>query len=632
MDCTRRGFLATMTGGIVAPLWPRAGATPSFAAAGVEPFPDSPLVEPFLRAAAGRRPAARIGAPSNRDAYLRLVEGIVRLFAPHQDARGAIVDPFTMGERQYSTPAFALAAAVLCASKRDPSILPACVRAMNAACADLAAGKAADRHADFFTVLLVHADVVLRPLVPQATAASWQRELAALVPEQVYVQQPASGRPLQNWNLVAAAGEFLRCREGYGRSEAWCHASLALQAEHMTAAGMYRDPNDPMAYDHFARLWALDVIEEGYRGPLAATWSEWLERAAWASLFMQSPRGELPCGGRSAHHQWNEAEQAVTFETFARRYARQGEHAAAGAFKRAARLSVESIARWVRPSGELWIVKNRVDPAKRHGYEVYSFHSQYNLLTAAMLALAWLRADEAVPDGVCPAELGGYAFAIQPAFHKVFAAAGGWSVEIDTGADLHYNPTGILRVHHASLPGALISDGTTATPAYTLPSVPTRTMAVGPEWLGPDNQWTGLASRGGGDIGAADVRLVERSGSRVVIEVVYRGALGGGATAVRETVAVSAGGVEISHAVEGAAGSVRQVIPVLVSDGETESTVQVEGPTASVSRERGTLRLTRLDGLEWQRAGEREPCRNGFLEALQATSPGPTARCRLGRG
>ena len=29
-----------------------------------------------------------------------------------------------------------------------------------------------------------------------------------------------------------------------------------------------------------------------------------------------------------------------------------------------------------------------MDPRLRHGYESYSFHSQYNLLTAAMLAIA----------------------------------------------------------------------------------------------------------------------------------------------------------------------------------------------------------------------------------------------------
>ena len=123
---------------------------------------------------------------------------------------------------------------------------------------------------------------------------------------------------------MAAAGEWLRTREGFGSSQAWTDTSIGRQLEYFTPAGMYRDPNDPLAYDHFARLWVLDLVDERYSGPSAATLNALLERGAWASLLMQSPHGELPCGGRSAHHQWNEAEQAVTCESFARRFARLG--------------------------------------------------------------------------------------------------------------------------------------------------------------------------------------------------------------------------------------------------------------------------------------------------------------------
>ena len=218
---------------------------------------------------------------------------------------------------------------------------------------------------------------------------------------------------------MAVAGEWMRTRAGLGDSLPWIEASLERQVDLFTPWGMYRDPNDPMAYDHFARLWALDLLDEGYQGRHAAALETLVERGAWMSMFMQSPWGELPCGGRSAHHQWNEAQQAVTFESWAARFARRGDRAAAGACRRAAHLSLQSIGRWVRPTGELWIVKNRMDPAARHGYESYSFHSQYNLLAAAMLAIAWTRADDGIPEAPCPADTGGFAFALQPAFHKV---------------------------------------------------------------------------------------------------------------------------------------------------------------------------------------------------------------------
>ena len=58
----------------------------------------------------------------------------------------------------------------------------------------------------------------------------------------------------------------MRTRAGLGNSLAWVEASLERQLQLFTPWGMYRDPNDPMAYDHFARLWALDMLDEGYRG------------------------------------------------------------------------------------------------------------------------------------------------------------------------------------------------------------------------------------------------------------------------------------------------------------------------------------------------------------------------------
>jgi hypothetical protein len=617
VDWTRREFLAAVGPALV--------ARSSWNA--VEPFPSTPLVAPFLRAlGANAAPAAPTGL--SRDGYLQLIDGIVRFFAAHQDARGAIIDPYERRERQYSTPAFALAGAVLHASGRNRELLARVVRAMEASCADLAAGRAADRHADFFTVLLLHADIVLRQQVSEAVSAGWRKDLASLVPEYTYVHQPASGRPLHNWNLVAAAGDFLRTREGYGRSDAWVEASMTRQVERFTPAGMYRDPNDPMAYDHFARLWALDLVEEGYAGPQAARLRELLERAAWASLFMQSTHGELPCGGRSAHHQWNEAEQAVTFETVARRYAALGDRAAAGAFKRAARLSQRSIARWVRPSGELWVVKNRVDPISRHGYESYSFHSQYNLLTAAMLALAWLRADETIGEARVPAETLGYGFGVEPAFHKAFVAVAGTYIEIETGADLHYNPTGIVRLHHRDLPPELFSDGVTRDCDYVVPRRPASTWALGPAWKDGAGTWHSLAEHGRADLEPTPVRVVEQSPQHVEVDLIYRGRLRGGATTVRERVRVMAGQVQVTHQVEGDVREIRGIVPFLVSDGQTETTVETGGNGAVIARGGGRLTVQGGGGA-LSRAGLREPMRNGFMDALFVPAAGATVSTAL---
>lgn len=93
---------------------------------------------------------------------------------------------------------------------------------------------------------------------------------------------------------------------------------------------------------------------------------------AWMSLFMQSPFGELPTGFRSSHHIWNEAEQCVIFEIYASEYAKLGYTKEAGAFKRAAMLSLGSISQWIREDGSGYIVKNRYPKEARHGYEKYS--------------------------------------------------------------------------------------------------------------------------------------------------------------------------------------------------------------------------------------------------------------------
>lgn len=133
---------------------------------------------------------------------------------------------------------------------------------------------------------------------------------------------------------------------------------LAAQMENFTEDGLYIDPHGPMAYDHFPRLFLATMLHRGYNGIFRENLEKILNRAAWLSLFMQSPQGELPNGGRSAQHQWNEAQQCVMFEIWAKKL-KNASDSSASAFKRAAHLSLMSLTRWIRPSGEFWIVKNR---------------------------------------------------------------------------------------------------------------------------------------------------------------------------------------------------------------------------------------------------------------------------------
>ena len=286
--------------------------------------------------------------------------------------------------------------------------------------------------------------------------------------------------------------------------------------------------------------------------------------------------------------------------------------------------------KWRRPSGELCIVKNRMDPAARHGYESYSFHSQYNLLAAAMLAIAWTRADDRIAHAPCPARVGGFAFAIQPAFHKVFANVPEFHLEIDTGADLHYNPTGLLRVHRFAVRPETLSDGVTAAASYQLPRKPTRSMALGPEWRDRAGAWHALADHGRDDLDPVEFALESASTRRVEFRLTYSGRLRGGATAIAEHFIVTPERVEIEHRVDGDVDAVRQCWPMLATDGAAPSVIILEGRTASVTRESRRLRFEALtDGAAVSRLGVAEPCRNGFMDACLVHVPGRTVRSTI---
>src|SRR5262245_43764022 len=117
MAYSRRAFLTAMGTGMLASALPRSRALTGLApdepgggrTAAPDEYPLARQVERFRSTPAGMLQATGL---QRRD-YLGLAHGIVRFFAVHQDERGAIIDPYSHKERQYATPAFACAAAVL---------------------------------------------------------------------------------------------------------------------------------------------------------------------------------------------------------------------------------------------------------------------------------------------------------------------------------------------------------------------------------------------------------------------------------------------------------------------------------------------------------------------------------------
>ena len=570
--------------------------------------------------------------------YLTLIAGVVDFFKKHQAADGAIIDPYAKAERQYATPAFALAAATLVKNGGRHDLLEPATRALSFAIQALANHTSADGHADFYIPMVVHARRLLANQVPQATLDTWDQQLRSLVPEQAYHDTKAGG----NWNLVNVSGECLRRKDGLvapdqeAAQAAYIEQCLEKQTAHFTKFGMYQDPNAPLAYDAFPRLWLEDMMaDDAYQGAHRTRLQEFLTLGSLSTLLLLSPSGEWACGGRSAHHQWNEAEVAVISEVNARRWMRMGRPDIAGAFKRAAHLALTSMRRWQRPSGELWIVKNHADPALRFGYEGYSFHSQYNLLAVAMLAMAYNHADDAIPETPVPSERGGYVYDLRDTFHKVCASAGGTYVLIDTGADPHYNSTGLLRVHKTGVALSPYSDNPAPHRAYGPPGDKTTVgMTPGLQWQSTlGDTWQSLADFPNALYAdkahplltrSVDLDVAEETPERVRFTLRYH-LEGSAVTGLREAYTISAAGVEVITRLESKTplAATRALFPVLISDGATDTKVSLNGAQAQTHYAGAALtwEVVAPEQAHLDFEGQRVVTHNGYMQAAVAALP-----------
>lgn len=553
--------------------------------------------------------------------YLRLIAGEVDFWKGHQNADGAIIDPYRKVEWQYSTPAYAHAAAALVAWGSRPDLTESAAKALDWSARTLSERRAASAHEDFYAPMIAHAIPLLKPHVAAERAARWENDIRAFDPFKTYRVAPGGN----NWNVVAATGEALFQQMGLrDKDNPFVAVSLAAQGrEFASPYGLYLE--GPMAYDAFPRLWASDLIAHGYEGPHSAELTEMMRRAAITGLFMQSPWGELPAGHRSSHHQWNEAEQCVIYEVFASRALQAGDAQLAAMFKRAAHLALASMFRWVRPSGEMQIIKNWVDPAQGHTYEGYSAHSQYNLLPMAMLAIAYHHAGETetIAEQPAPADAGGFVLEIRD-LHKVFANAGGTYVEIEPSADHHYDATGLIRLHFPGLSPQLgPSDSIVNKPNYRIPGGPATTYTgVGVSWQDAAGTWRRLGELDATAIQKWSVANTAATPGRVSFDMVYEGKLFGLAKII-EHYTLTPGRVELTTELEGYTGPLRYIWPILADDGRTQSDITINGGTVSVTQDGGkTAQTFTPQGAQTLRVeAEKYPNHNGWARLGVAEYP-----------
>jgi hypothetical protein len=494
---------------------------------------------------------------------------------------------------------------------------------LDTATADMASATAPGGHGDFFTWPAMFAFGLFDKHASVERRADWERKLRAVNPAKLYRVHPGSGN---NWGVVNLAGEFLRHKSGFTPID-YVEASLAGQVRNFTELGMYDENGNPLPYDHFSRHYLAGMLGRGYAGARQSVLRELLWRAAWVSLFMQSPCGEMPTGFRSSHHIWNEAEQCVTFELYAAAHAKAGRPAEAGAFKRAARLSLQSVKDWIRPDGSGFIVKNRHPIETKHGYEVYSAHTCYNMLACSMLAQAWQFADDSVTEKPAPADTGGFVIPILDPFRKIFANAGGNYVEYDIRGDHKYNPTGLLRIHiKGGHPQLGPSDG--CAPLYSGAGV---NIATGPAWQEPGGKWRALAEL---SPPTPTVEILEQEPARTRFRVSYaRFSAGKDPAPIRlsQTILVEPSGVTVTDEIAGDVERLRVTWPMLVSDGAAETRIDLSGNSVSLKLgDRGTrFSLLEPAGVTLSRAGNRIPHRNGHVEAATAEFAGKRAVYRI---
>ena len=516
-----------------------------------------------------------------REAYLDLMEPMVRTAATWVSDAGALIDPVIHEEWAQSTPRFVSSAAILLHFGRIPDLQATVFKAMTYCCNRLACPDIPKTASpDFWMRELVTAYDCLRILAPGDAVGQWKKSLAAVRPESAYLfvdPTHADLKRLHNWAVYSSAGESMRESAGIGGPDGFLWGNrffdlyMAAQTHRFTAWGMYRDPDDPITYDITTRLQFAAAIARGYDGPLRDPLEEILRRGDQTMLLFVSPDGFVPFGGRSSQFHFQEAIVCALSELEARRH-RVADPALAGAFKRQARLAALAVRPWFADCAPARHIKNRFPPETRHGCDTYGQYSVYSMLATSFFGLAALHADDAIPEHPTPAEIGGYALTLQPAFHKVFLCAEGAYVEIDTQADPNHDATGVGRIlfkgcppgfplglPFASHPKCIFAPGCSA------PETP---VALGPAWRGPDGAADSLASWSEGV--RVEIETLKTGGDVSGVACVYRK----GATTVHETVRIVRGKVLLDWSVE-IDGSpvlpVEIVVPCLVGDGESRA-------------------------------------------------------------
>ena len=592
-------------------------------------LPEYGLGEKVAAALEGGAPGGWGATGLTRSYYLDMAEKIVREARDWQDEGGAIVDPVAGTEEGQTSSRYVSPGAVLLAFGRVDDLAESIFLGMDWCCRRLVSGKA--KSPDFWMRELMTAFLCLQPIAEPERLAHWAADLSSVDPDSTYWQVRPDGTALEklhNWTVYAAAGEVMRQEAGLAPEEAtgpWGNAFFAKympsQLLHFTENGMYRDPNDPITYDITTRLQIATALAFGYDGPLRQDLAELLRRGGLTQLLLVSAAGYVPFGGRSSQYHFQEVIITALCELEARRY-KETDPRLAGAFKRQAHLSAKSIARWLEmePFRHL---KNGFPPDNSHGLDSYGKYSVYSLLVASFFGLAAIYADDEIEEAPCPAELGGYVFQLEPAFHKVFCTCGDSQLEIDTRAHFAHDATGLGRFCRTGVPLELgLAMPITTTPVYTLAPehLADRNMAIGPEWR-RDGTWQRLAALSDGLTCRLQTDCETRA--RVAFRLTYHHAESGAAIVESYDLQEGVLHYRAEATVDGApADAIRLIVPILATDGEAHSTVRQSPGGLSVDYRGARLAVSFDESLSAELSDKLAGNRNGLHQCFAITAAG----------
>lgn len=280
----------------------------------------------------------------------------------------------------------------------------------------------------------------------------WRRELAKINPASTYTfiaENPP--KPIANWAAFVAASEQLRKYAGIGNEDEFIENQVASQLLSFDGNGMYRDPDEPMVYDSVTRLQLATCLYFGYAGKNAQKLRDCLVRSADLTLKMQSVTGEIPFGGRSNQCLFNETYFAALGEFYAGLFKAAGDIKKAAQFKQMAKKAVQSLVPWLEKE-DISHVKNFYPHDSMYGCESYAYFDKYMVTAASWLYLAHVMSEEVPESAELPK---GYICRTSEHFHKVFLKHGYYFAEFDTAADMHYDASGLGRVHKKGVSSAL---------------------------------------------------------------------------------------------------------------------------------------------------------------------------------